>query len=98
MAGLNAIRPTLSVIVPCLNEAQRLPLLLADLQRWDGPLECIVVDGGSHDRSQDRPGAVQEHSWDARGAPSRSKHGRHGRRGGHAERRKKGRKEQTYEC
>jgi len=53
LAGLNAIRPTLSVIVPCLNEAQRLPLLLADLQRWDGPRECIVVDGGSHDRSSE---------------------------------------------
>ncbi|MGC6482867.1 MAG: TIGR04283 family arsenosugar biosynthesis glycosyltransferase [Synechococcus sp.] len=41
------------MIIPCLNEAQRLPLLLADLQRWHGPIECIVVDGGSHDRSAD---------------------------------------------
>ena len=48
---MNPVTPTLSVIIPCLNEAQRLPLLLADLQRWDGPMERIVVDGGSHDLS-----------------------------------------------
>jgi len=41
----------LSVIIPCLNEAQRLPLLLADLQRWPGPLQIVLVDGGSVDRS-----------------------------------------------
>lgn len=41
----------LSVVIPCLNEAQRLPLLLADLQRWPGPLEILLVDGGSADRS-----------------------------------------------
>lgn len=51
MAGLTTAPPPLSVIIPCLNEAQRLPLLLADLQRWNGPIERIVVDGGSHDRS-----------------------------------------------
>ena len=41
----------LSVVIPCLNEAARLPLLLADLQRWPGPLEVMVVDGGSSDDS-----------------------------------------------
>lgn len=41
--------PALSVIVPCLNEAERLPLLLADLGRWNGEIERIVVDGGSDD-------------------------------------------------
>lgn len=41
----------LSVVIPCLNEAERLPLLLADLQRWPGPLEVIVVDSASSDGS-----------------------------------------------
>jgi rSAM/selenodomain-associated transferase 2 len=40
------------VVIPCLNEAARLPLLLADLQRWPGPLEVMVVDGGSSDDSK----------------------------------------------
>ena len=40
------------MVIPCLNEAARLPLLLADLQRWPGPLEVMVVDGGSSDDSK----------------------------------------------
>ena len=40
------------MVIPCLNEAGRLPLLLADLQRWPGPLEVVVVDGGSRDGSK----------------------------------------------
>ena len=39
----------LSVVIPTLEEAERLPLLLADLFRWPGCLEIIVVDGGSRD-------------------------------------------------
>ena len=39
------------MIIPCLNEAHRLPLLLADLKRWPGALETVVVDGGSTDQS-----------------------------------------------
>ena len=43
--------PTLSVVIPVLNEASRLPLLLADLARWPVPLEMLVIDGGSCDAS-----------------------------------------------
>ena len=51
MAALSAERLTLSVVIPCLNEAERLPLLLADLQRWPLSLEITLVDGGSNDHS-----------------------------------------------
>ena len=42
---------TLAVVIPCLNEAARLPLLLADLASApDGLIaEVTVVDGGSSD-------------------------------------------------
>lgn len=44
---------TLSIIIPTLNEAQSLPLLLADLQLQRGiRLEVIVGDGGSSDRTR----------------------------------------------
>lgn len=40
----------LSVIIPALNEAVALPLLLADLAAQEGvDIECIVCDGGSSD-------------------------------------------------
>ena len=39
------------MIVLCLNEAARLPLLLADLQQSQFPLEILVSDGGSDDAS-----------------------------------------------
>lgn len=48
---MGASQPSLSVIIPCLNEAQRLPLLLADLAQWPGAMERIVVDGASTDHS-----------------------------------------------
>ena len=41
----------LSVVIPTLEEASHLPLLLADLRRWPGCLEIIVVDGGSQDQT-----------------------------------------------
>ena len=46
-----AALPALSVVIPCLNEAARLPLLLADLQRYTPIPELLVVDGASGDRS-----------------------------------------------
>ena len=42
----------LSVVIPTLEEASRLPLLLADLQGWPGELEIIVCDGGSRDQTR----------------------------------------------
>ncbi|WP_392348091.1 TIGR04283 family arsenosugar biosynthesis glycosyltransferase [Parasynechococcus sp.] len=42
----------LSVVIPTLEEASRLPLLLADLQRWPGELEVIVSDAGSRDQTR----------------------------------------------
>lgn len=45
--------PLLSVIIPTLNEAANLPLLLADLGRQQGiALEVIVGDGGSVDGTE----------------------------------------------
>ena len=41
--------PTLSIIIPTLNEAIHLPLLLADLNAWPYELELKIVDGGSID-------------------------------------------------
>ena len=42
----------LSVVIPTLEEAKRLPLLLADLQRWEGELEVVICDGGSRDQTR----------------------------------------------
>ncbi len=42
-------RPKLSVILPTLNEAKSIALLLAELSLIDDQLELIVVDGGSTD-------------------------------------------------
>tara|TARA_B100000579_G_scaffold267963_1_gene221100 strand:- start:376 stop:1080 length:705 start_codon:yes stop_codon:yes gene_type:complete len=41
--------PSLSIIVPTLNEASNLPLLLADLNAWPYEYELTIVDGGSKD-------------------------------------------------
>ena len=43
--------PALSIIIPTLNEADHLPLLLADLNEWPYDFELIIVDGGSMDLS-----------------------------------------------
>jgi glycosyltransferase involved in cell wall biosynthesis len=43
-------RPTISVVIPALNEEASLPLVLRDLPReWVD--EVVVVDNGSHDRT-----------------------------------------------
>ncbi|MFZ1834227.1 MAG: glycosyltransferase, partial [Pseudomonadales bacterium] len=42
----------LGIVIPARDEAETLPLLLADLQCLRAPdVEIIVVDGGSTDRS-----------------------------------------------
>ena len=41
--------PNLSIIVPTLNEAMHLPLLLADLNAWPYNFDLAIVDGGSKD-------------------------------------------------
>ena len=43
--------PSVSAIVPVLDEARRLPALLAHLARCPGLGEILVVDGGSRDGS-----------------------------------------------
>jgi len=39
----------LSIIIPTLNEASHIPLLLADLNAWPYNFELFIVDGGSID-------------------------------------------------
>ncbi len=41
--------PTLSIVIPTLNEANHLPLLFADLNAWPYNFDLIIVDGGSTD-------------------------------------------------
>jgi len=41
--------PTLSIIIPTLNEATHLPLLFSDINAWPKNLDLIIVDGGSTD-------------------------------------------------
>ena len=41
--------PTLSVIIPTLNEAIHLPLLLSDLNKKQNNFDLTIVDGGSTD-------------------------------------------------
>ena len=48
MARLHKL-PSLTVIIPTLNEALHLPLLLADLNQWPYDFEIIIIDGGSKD-------------------------------------------------
>lgn len=48
-----ACRPVLSIIIPTLNEAETLPLLLADLQQQGNcSFEILVGDGGSVDATR----------------------------------------------
>ena len=41
--------PTLSIIIPTLDEENHLPLLLADLKAWPYNFDLTIVDGGSRD-------------------------------------------------
>ena len=41
--------PTLSIIIPTLNEASHIPLLFADLNAWHYDIDLTIVDGGSKD-------------------------------------------------
>ena len=41
--------PALSIIIPTLDEANHLPLLLADLKAWPYSSDLTIVDGGSKD-------------------------------------------------
>ena len=41
--------PTLSIIIPTLDEASHLPLLIADLNVWPYECDLKIVDGGSKD-------------------------------------------------
>ncbi len=43
----------ISVVIPTLNEAERLPALIAALRAQDPGCEVIVVDGGSGDATRD---------------------------------------------
>ena len=48
MARLQKV-PTLSIVIPTLNEAIHLPLLLADINAWPYDFDLTIVDGGSID-------------------------------------------------
>ena len=41
--------PTISIVIPTLNEANHLPLLFADLNAWPYDFDLTIVDGGSKD-------------------------------------------------
>ena len=43
-----------SIVIPCLDEAQRLDACLAELSRQAGPFEVLVSDGGSRDEGPER--------------------------------------------
>lgn len=50
--SVTTVRPLLSVVVPTLDEAPGVGDLLSDLSRLAVPLELIVADGGSRDRTR----------------------------------------------
>ena len=60
MARMNKA-PQLSVMIPCLNESARLPLLLADLRRSELSLEILLADGGSSDATAQIAGLEGAH-------------------------------------
>jgi len=49
VTGASMAAPVLSVVIPTLNEAHRLPALLDQIRAQDVAAEIIVVDGGSAD-------------------------------------------------
>jgi rSAM/selenodomain-associated transferase 2 len=50
--------PTLAVVIPTLDEAARLPALLADLRALTLPHDTVVADGGSRDGTAAAAGAA----------------------------------------
>ena len=46
---MSAASPQLSIIIPTLDESERLGLLLDDVARLDISHEVVVADGGSAD-------------------------------------------------
>lgn len=71
--------PTIAVIIPVLNEAERIKATLMPIQRTP-TIDAIVVDGGSHDGTVEmaeslgarvvttRPGRAQQMNWGAANA------------------------------
>lgn len=47
--GASPARPAISIIIPALNEARRLPRLIAQLRTQRIEAEIVLVDGGSTD-------------------------------------------------
>src|SRR5260370_26622492 len=45
--------PTLSIIIPALNEAHFIRVTLDAVSRLSGPVELIVVDGGCEDAARE---------------------------------------------
>ncbi len=46
---MSAPGPSIAVVIPTLDEASRLPLLLDDLRAFRATIEVVVADGGSTD-------------------------------------------------
>lgn len=56
---IRRLYPSLSIIVPVLNEIELLPELMAHLQQWQRKgCEVLLVDGGSSDRSAEVAEAI----------------------------------------
>lgn len=53
-AAIDTRKSTISVVIPTLNEAACIEDTLANVQAQDGPVEVIVVDGGSDDGTRER--------------------------------------------
>ena len=52
LPGLDELpKDKLSIIIPCLNEEEKLPLIIADLMRADIQKKIIIVDSGSSDNT-----------------------------------------------
>src|SRR6185369_944006 len=59
---MNDTQPVLSVVIPTLNEAENLPLLLDDLKKQQNIfLEVIIGDGGSSDATRSVAAAYNVH-------------------------------------